>query len=161
MQIKYIKNQIIQVHGWKNHQKWRRQWGAEGSGNSHFSDLEAFQLPFWSQAAFGRPIKWKWSKNDPQSDQKLSLNCINLTYKFRYGNKLKLTSTSITKRSHTSWKPSDKCCWRHGGGVCAQRYLDICIYIYIIYIYIYILYIYIHICGLPGHRYRANCSRLV
>ena len=34
--------------------------------------------------------------------------------------------TSITKQSHTSWKPSDKCSWGHGGGVCAQRYLDNC-----------------------------------
>ena len=122
MQLKYQKHQIIQVHGCKIVKKGRRKWGGEGSGNSHFSDLEAFRLHFWSQAALGRPIKWKWSPNDPQIYRKLVPSDINLNPTWRYGNKLKLTS--ITKRSHTSWKLSGKCSWRHGGGVCAQRYLD-------------------------------------
>ena len=122
MQIKYQENKIIQVHGRKIIKKGRTEWGGKGSGNSHFSDLEAFRLHCWSQAAFGRPIKWKWSPNDPQIDEKLFPDDMNLNPKWRCGNKLKLTS--ITKRSHTSWKPSDKWSWRHGGGVCAQRYLD-------------------------------------
>ena len=116
---------MFPVHGWRITKTGRSQWGGEGSGNSHFSNLEAFQLHFWSQAAFGRPIKWKWSPNDPQIYKKLSSNDINVNKKWGYGNKLKLTS--ITKRSHTSWKPSDKCSWRHGGGVCAQRCLIFCI----------------------------------
>ena len=138
MQIKYKGKSDNSGTLLENNQKGKEEMGRWGLRKVTFSDLEAWRLHFWSQAALGRPIKWKWSPNDPQIYRKLVPGDINLNPTWRYGNKLKLTS--ITKRSHTSWKPSDKCSWRHGGGVCAQRYLDIYIYIY----YIYTLHILVH-----------------
>ena len=67
-------SQTIKVHGRENIKRGMGKLGGGGSGNSHFSDLEAFPLHVWSQVAFELHLDAQLSENGVQMNPKLIPN---------------------------------------------------------------------------------------